>query len=258
LRKILGIASTFLALQGCVSTSLSDLKPISQTDVYKVIAEVKRQIGVYTAFQRSPWGYPAILAQSRTKVCGNGLLGFDVVSVKMELLSTSEGTAGVGVGLSSVPIGGATVGGSVNASQDTTDSQSLVVQEDVGLSSKALGYRQGMLQHAPIAAAMVNLWRAALQSGDDPSDVCLRLKKGSADGNTFKMSITVVKDVNGKVAVGLAPITLTPSGEFKGTTGNTITVKFEPHDFRKPMPSRPKPCAPRDTRPECQQHMRIE
>ncbi|RUW83466.1 hypothetical protein [Mesorhizobium sp. M1E.F.Ca.ET.063.01.1.1] len=136
----------------------------------------------------------------------------------------------------------------------TTDSQTLLVQEEVSLSSKPVDYQPGALEKAPIARAMVNLWSAALQSGDDASDVCLKLKQGSTDANTFKMSINVVKDVNGKVSVGLAPIALTAGGEFKGTTGNTITVKFEPHDFRQVPQPRPRPCAPRDTRPECQKH----
>lgn len=72
----------FLFIEGCVSTQFEKLKPISQSDVYKVVAEVKRQIGVYTAYQRSSLGYPAVLANSRAKVCGNGLIGFDIVSVK--------------------------------------------------------------------------------------------------------------------------------------------------------------------------------
>ncbi|RUV02405.1 MAG: hypothetical protein E5Y88_24530 [Mesorhizobium sp.] len=255
MRKLFAIAAMIVfVVQGCASTSFKDLKPISQTDIYKVIAEVKRQLGVYTAYQRSPLGYPSVIANSRTKVCGNGLLGFDIVSVKMELLSTSEGTVSAGVAVSPVPVGGGAVGGSVGASQVTTDSQVLLIQEEVSLSSKALDYQPGALENAPIAKAMVNLWSAALQSGGDASDICLKLKQGSTDANTFKMSINVVKGINGKVSVGLAPVTLTGGGEFKGTTGNTITVKFEPHDFRQPPPPRPRPCLPRDTRPECQKH----
>ncbi|ESY03814.1 hypothetical protein NKH64_28915 [Mesorhizobium sp. M0999] len=256
MRKLFVFAALICAvLQGCVSTSFSDLQPISQTDIYKVIAEVKRQISVYSAYQNSSLGYVAVVAKSRTKVCGNGMLGFDIVSVKMELLSTSEGTAGVGASLGPGPIGGgATAGGSVGASQVTTDSQTLLIQEEVSSSSKAVPYASDMLERAPMAKAMVNLWSAALQSGDDASDICLRLKKGSADANIFKMSITVVKDVNGKVSIGLAPVALAANGEFKGTTGNTITVKFEPHDFSLPTPPRPRPCPPKDTSPRCQQH----
>ncbi|MDX8521112.1 hypothetical protein [Mesorhizobium dulcispinae] len=255
MRKVFIVAAVIaLVAQGCASASFRDLKPISQTDIYKVVAEVKRQISIYTAYQRSPFGYPSVIANSRTKVCGNGLLGFDLVSVKMELLSTSEGTVSAGVALSPVPVGSAAVGGNVGASQVTTDSQVLLIQEEVSPSSKPVDYQPGALEKAPIAKAMVNLWSAALQSGDDSSDICLKLKQGSTDANTFKMSINVVKDVNGKVSVSLAPVTLTGGGEFKSTTGNTITVKFEPHDFSKVLPPRPPPCRPRDPRPECQKH----
>ncbi|TXI03442.1 MAG: hypothetical protein E6Q76_13835 [Rhizobium sp.] len=238
---------------GCASSSFAKLNAIPQSDIYKVIAEVKRQISVYTSYQSSKDGYARILQNSKSKVCGNGLIGFDIVSVKMELVSTSEGSASLGLSLSPIPVASSTtIGGKAGASLDTTDTQTFEIAETVSPSPYPQPFDQSQLRTAPLAVSMINLWGAALQSGDDRSDVCLHLKK-SADGddNTFKMAITVAKGANGEVDIGLTNVGLTAGGDFKATSGNTITVKFEPHDFTRPRPPRPKPCRAGDTRPEC-------
>ncbi|WP_149763064.1 hypothetical protein [Neomesorhizobium albiziae] len=97
-------------------------------------------------------------------------------------------------------------------------------------SAERQPYNPGDLDTAPLARAMRNLWETALSSGDDRSDICLKLKKGS-DDNTYQMGITVVKGLNGEIGVGLSNVALSASGKFTSTTGNTVTVKFEPHDF---------------------------
>ncbi|MGV1790397.1 hypothetical protein [Rhizobium sp. A37_96] len=244
------VASLFT---GCASSSFAKLNAIPQSDIYKVIAEVKRQISVYTSYQSSKYGYSRILRNSKSKVCGNGLIGFDIVSVQMELVSTSEGSASVGLSLSPIPAAGnATIGGKAGASVDTTDTQTFEIAETVVPSPYPQPFDLRQLRSAPLAVSMINLWAAALQSGDDQSDVCLHLKKNAeGDGNTFKMAINVVKDANGEINVGLTNVGLTAGGDFKATSGNTITVKFEPHDFTKPRPPRPKPCGPGETGRDC-------
>ncbi|MGO4355182.1 hypothetical protein AB4Z25_25015 [Rhizobium sp. RAF36] len=245
-------AAMLLLPAGC-STEFGRLDAIPQSDIYKVVAEVKRQISIYTAYQASDYGYKRIVAASRSKVCGNGMIGFDISSVKMELVSTSVGSQSVGVSLSPIPSGGIrTVGGSVGASREVTDTQSFVISEDVVPSPYSYKFDLKMLDTAPLARSMINLWAAALQSGDDASDICLRIQKSESDGNTFQIGITVAKDVNGEVNVGLSSLGLTAGGELKATTGNTITVRFKAHDFSKPIPPRPAPCKPKDPRPECQ------
>lgn len=255
MRGILLALSLIVAclLTGCASSSFAKLNAIPQSDIYKVIAEVKRQISVYTSYQSSKYGYARILQTSRSKVCGNGLIGFDIVSVQMELVSTSEGSASLGFSLSPIPAASSTtIGGKAGASLDTTDTQTFEIAETVVRSPYPQPFDRNQLRTAPLAVSMINLWGAALQSGDDRSDVCLHLKKNAdGDGNTFKMAITVVKDANGEVNVGLTNVGLTAGGDFKATSGNTITVKFEPHDFTKPQPPRPKPCRAGDTGHDC-------
>jgi hypothetical protein len=243
-----------LALAACGTSSLRNLQAISQSDIYKVIAEVKWQISVYSAYQHSPLGYASVQSNSRTKVCGNGMIAFDIVSAKMELLSTSDSTQGANVALGPFPAGGIAVGGSFGGSHTLSDVQQLVLVEDVSRSSRPVVFEPWMLKEAPLANAMINLWKAALQSGDDDSDICLRLKKGASDGNTYKMAITITKTVNGKVNVGLAGIGLSGSGDFKSLTGNSVIVKFEPHDFSKPPAPPAKECPSGD--PSCAEHFR--
>lgn len=237
---------------GCAGESFGKLNAIPQSDIYKVISEVKRQISVYTAYQASEYGYKRIVAESKSKVCGNGMIGFDISSVKMELVSTSVGSQSVGISLSPVPSGAPnTTGGKVGASRDVADTQSFAISEDVVPSPYPYPFEKKMLDSAPLARAMINLWSAAIQSGDDASDICLRIRRAESDGNTYQMGITVTKDAGGEVNVGLSSLGLTAGGELKATTGNTITVKFVAHDFSQPLPPRPKPCKPADPRPEC-------
>ncbi len=89
------------------------------------------------------------------------------------------------------------------------------------------------------------------QSGDDPSDVCLHLKKNAdGDGNTFKMGDhSCQRSERRSVNVGLTNVGLTAGGDFKATSGNTITVKFEPHDFRKAASAEARRRNAEDTRP---------
>ncbi|MGO7910675.1 hypothetical protein ACC702_03735 [Rhizobium ruizarguesonis] len=251
------VSALIMALcAGCAGESFGKLNAIPQSDIYMVIAEVKRQISVYTSYQASDYGYKRIIAESRSKVCGNGLIGFDISSVKMELVSTSTGSQNVGLSLSPVPSGAInTIGGKVGASRGVTDTQSFVTSEDVVPSPHGVKFEKSMLDDAPLARSMINLWAAAIQSGDDASDVCLRLHRTESDGNTYQMGITVTKGVNGEVKLGLSNLAVTAGGELKATTGNTITVKFKAHDFSKPVPPRPKRCERGDPRPECQQHL---
>lgn len=244
MRKLLGNALIGLAvIGGCATTQFNRVEPVSRTATQAVLAEVKRQLSVYTAYQR--YRYPSVIASSSTRVCGNGLIGFDITDAKLELLTTTEGTAGGSVAVGATPVAaGVTLGGGASASRVTTDSQTLTFNSEVVLSSKAVDYKVGMLKNAPIAQAMVNLWDAGLGVGNDPSDVCLKVKK--AETNTYKISIQIVDDGKGNVAVGLGPASLTANGELKSTTGNTVTVTYAPHDFHKPFPRRPHASAPGD------------
>lgn len=249
-RKALCAVLAAAQLAGCAN-SFSRVQAIERSRIQEVIAEVKSQISAYTVYQESEYGFAAVLRDSQTKVCGNGMIAFDVASVKLDLLSTTDLTASGGIGGG---LGPAAV--SVAASRTKADVQQLILSYDVDRSSQKQPYYDGILDDAPIARAMVNLWDASLATGNDPSDVCLRMREKTTDGsNTYKIGITITQTAGGKIAVGLAGAALSAGGDLKSVTGNTVTVKFEPHDFRQKLPPRNKPCRPRDPRPECRQHL---
>jgi hypothetical protein len=79
---------------------------------------------------------------------------------------------------------------------------------------------------------MKNLSDAAEEAGDQKTHACVRMKQTSPTGNIYKIGITVTDAGSGKVAVGLSNVSLGASGEFKSTTGNTITITFTPHKFK--------------------------
>lgn len=193
----------------------------------EVIGEIKRQIGVYVQYQNSPDGYESVRRESRQKICGNGLVGFDIKSVRMELLSTADSTVGATIGGGYAPFsGGLGLSGSVS------NSQALIVDYDISRSRLNTSYNDEDLKAAPIAALMKNLWSAARHSGDQQTYVCLTMKPTSQGGNTYKIAITTSTKATGEIEVGLANVALGASGEFKSSTGNTITVTLVPHQFK--------------------------
>lgn len=226
---------------GCASRSFSKLEPIRQERIYQVVAEIKRQISVYTSYQQSEYGYATVLTKAFPKICGTGRIGFDIESVKMELVSTTDSTTGANVSLTpaaAIPI---TVSG--GASTTTNNSQSLVVLADVIPSTQKVEFRKEMLADAPLAVSMINFWAATIQAGNDPSDICLRYAAaGDFNTNIYKMGITVSESANSKITVGLGNVGLTANGEFKSTTGNTLIVKFKPHKFDQPINPPRVPC----------------
>ncbi len=240
-----------LQLAGCATTSLRDVRPIPISQISGVLFEAKRQIGVYTAYQRSPYGYTRIFADSRTKNCGNGMIGLDISTATLELTSESEGTAGIDIALEPVPTSFGTIGAKAGASQVTTDSQKLVLDVKVLRANPGRDFHPADLKTAPLAVALINLWQASLAAGDQKTDACFQIRKGSATGNTFTLGITWATTVGGSVSLGLAPVVVTPSGSSTSKTGNTITVSFEPHDFSRPLPPPPAPCDPQATPTEC-------
>jgi hypothetical protein len=247
--RVLCALAAAAQLAACAN-SLDQLQPIERSRVQEVIAEVKDQISAYTIYQQSEHGFAAVVRNSRSKICGNGMIGFDVVTVKLDLLSTTDLTASGGL---SAGVGPASV--SANASRTKADVQQLILSYDVTPSSKKQPYHDGILDNAPLARAMINLWDASLAGGDQASDVCLRMREKMTDGsNTYKMGITITQTAGGKIAVGLSGATLSAGGDLKSVTGNTVTVRFEPHDFTKPRQPR-ESCPPRD--PSCRDMFRI-
>jgi hypothetical protein len=224
--KVASAALCGALLAGCAASSFQELRPIEEKRILEVIGEIKRQIGVYVQYQNSPDGYEAVRRESRQKICGNGLVGFDISSVRMELLSTADSTVGGTIGGGYGPFSGG-----LGLSGTVSNSQALIVDYGISRSRLNTAFNDEDLKTAPIAALMKNLWGAARASGDQQTYVCLTMKPVSQGGNTYKIAITTSIKATGEVEVGLANVSAGASGEFKSSTGNTITVTLVPHTF---------------------------
>ncbi len=224
--KVASVALCGALLAGCAASSFQELRPIEENRILEVIGEIKRQIGISAQYQASDGGYDAVRRESRQKTCGNGLVGFDISSVRMELLSTADNTVGGTIGGGYGPItGGLGLSGSVS------NSQVLIVDYGISRSRLNTPFNEDDLKTAPIAALMKNLWGAARISGDQKTYVCLTMLPKSQGGNTYKIAITISDKNSEEIKVGLANVSLSASGEFKSSTGNTITVTLVPHTF---------------------------
>lgn len=224
--KVASVALSGALLAGCATSSFQELRPIEEKRILEVIGEIKRQIGVYVQYQNSRDGYDSVRRESRQKICGNGLVGFDISSVRMELLSTADSAVGGTIGGGYGPFtGGLGLSGSVS------NSQVLTVDYSISRSRLKTAFKDEDLETAPIAALMKNLWGAARTSGDQQTYVCLTMKPVSQGGNTLKIAITTSDKTSNETKVGLANVSIGASGEFKSSTGNTITVTLVPHKF---------------------------
>jgi len=225
-----------LSASGCgTTTEFSKIEPISGKSIEAVRAEVKRQLSIYNAYQED--AVRKQLKASTPMFCGNGLVSYDVSSVKFELVTTTEGTIAAGASAAKIPVGpGATLDLGVSGSRATSDSQTLTFTDEVVLSPRYVGYYGGSMDDSPIAKVLATMAVTGIEGAKQPSNICFRSK---AEGNSYKIAISVSRNSKGNIVVGLAPAALTASGELKSVTGNAITVNFGPHDFRKPLGTRP-------------------
>lgn len=219
-------------LGGCATTQPSKIQAIKSSRIQSVVDDMKRQVSVYVAYQNSKQGTQSVVNASATKACGNGLVDFDIKSVKLEILTTLESSANGGVDVGPVVTGsGASLSGGFGGGRSISNTQELVLAADM-LPNRSFAYAgRESVDTAPIAATLINLRNALIRSGEVGNRVCFKTTLEAKDGNTYKVAISIEDSANGKIGLGLAPLALTASGESKSTTGNTLTVAFEPHVF---------------------------
>jgi hypothetical protein len=202
---------------------------ISTSRIREVVDDAKRQVSIYQSYQNSLYDKNGRPKFSQTNWCGNALIDFDITEVKLDLLTTLDTTVGGGVSATDVPIAPvATAGFNFTGSLETTNTQELVFAAKP-LPDYRFHYRPSQGEApAPLAEVMISLREALIKASQVSHRVCFQTVAGSGDGNTFKIAITIVSDASGKLTLGLAPLSLSASGEAKGTTGNTITFTFAP------------------------------
>jgi hypothetical protein len=220
-------AVALIAIAGCVSTP-----PVRQVldkeAIEKVQGEIKREIGVYLAATEAD----SSAGQPEDFWCGKGDIEFDVSSVKAQLTTTVETADTSGI-KAKIPFHAIVVGPSGSRKTDVTNTEEL----DYMLWPIALEQQPhlpvGDIGGAPIAKALLAL-RAALIDGAKKSapgpQACFTdysPDKPSADaGNSFKLGLSFVNDLTGGFEITVGVVDLAGTAEYKGTTGNTLTVAF--------------------------------
>lgn len=230
--KLCVVLSTALALAGCTTSQTSHIQAIESSRIQSVVDDMKRQVSVYVAYQNSPQGTASVIRASSTKACGNGLIDFDIKSVKLEVLTTLGSAVGGGVDIGPVPVGGTTtLSGGVSGGRAVSNIQELVLAADM-LPNRSFVYAgKENVRSAPIAGSLINLRNALIKAGEVSNRVCFKTTSKPNDGNTYKIAVSIENTAGGSLSLGLAPLVVTASGETKSTTGNTLTVSFEPHEF---------------------------
>lgn len=201
--------------------------------ISSVQAEIKRQIGVYIRASNN------IVAIDHEQFwCGTGDIDFDISTVKAELTTTIEKINNAGLKLA-IPVGAVTVGPSGGIKGDATNTQGLTYnlwllsmsRQDPAIFKTAVTQKE--LGDAPIAEVLLSLREALIKSatksakGPQPCFTDYSPDKPAADaGNTFKLGLTFLTDVTGGLEIKVGIIDLTATTEWKGTTGNTLTVSF--------------------------------
>jgi len=243
-------------LSGCAA--IPPQEALSKAAIEKVVTDIKRQVSIHISDQYINYDKSGHLKISRSVWCGNGMIDFDITQVKIDLLTTLDNTTTGGLSVANIPVGGGvSLGGGVSISAETTKTQELVLTErvlqpntDIRYKSSPWSYRyaSNIDEPAPLADAMSNMRGALIQTASGQGQVCFSTvipkagnpppapsdgsDKTSQASNTFKIAISVIDDGKGNLSVGLAPLTVTASGESKSTTGNTITFTFAPHIFK--------------------------
>jgi hypothetical protein len=228
-----GILIVILVLAGCCANP--PMRQALDADaIGKVQAEIKRQVGVYIRAAQTSDG----ATEHGPFWCGSGKIDFDISNVKAELTTTIENIGSVNLGLK-IPVSKVTLGPSSGVKQDVTNTEvldyNLWTIETARQSSEFLDkpVTDKELKDAPIASVLLALRHALVvsaqksQLGPQPCFTDYNPDKpASHAGNAFKIGLTMVTDATGGIEVKVGIIDFTASQEYKGTSGNTLTVSF--------------------------------
>lgn len=174
--KFRGAIAAILAattLVGCATTQSSHIQPISSSAIQSVVDDMKRQVSVYVAYQNSKQGTSSVINTSGSKPCGNGLIDFDITSVKLEILTTLESNVSSGIDVGPIVSGGgATVKTSFGTGRSFTNTQELVLVSDL-LPNRSFAYPgTETIESAPIAGSLACFHSHQFGQPSRPSNAC--------------------------------------------------------------------------------------
>jgi hypothetical protein len=226
--KFAGLAVA-VPLMACATAQPARIQAIKSSNIQNVVDDMKRQVSVYVAYQNSPQGTRSVINASAAKACGNGLIDFDIKSVKLEVLTTLESSVEGGVDVGPV----VSASGRLGAGRSVSNTQELIFGADMLPNRSFVYVGNESVGSAPIAGTLINLRNALIKSGEVRNRVCFKTTSDTSDGNTYKIALSIEDHGGGKIGLGLAPLAFDVSGETKSTTGNTLIVTFEPHEFTR-------------------------
>jgi hypothetical protein len=254
-RNIRPVRSFFtLVILGLTACHGRSVEAIDYRAISAVEADIKRQIGVYMAAATHPatmrdvnGDVVTLPTDQASFACGAGRIGFDVLSVKADLLTTRE-TDLDGKLSASIPVHAVTVGPSGELSSGRSITQELVynlwfdpLRDQQGKAFLNQSISEDTLRDAPIASILLDLKNSLIASGMkvDPYTHLPRdpmpchwnwnidpKKPGGDPGDTVKMGVTVTRDAKAGLDLKVSVVDIGLSSEWKSTTGNTITVSF--------------------------------
>jgi hypothetical protein len=226
-------------LVGC-ATGLPAVNAIPADRIDQVLGEIKRQVSIYetrTGYLRLHPDADTAMTEARKAGfrCGSGLVDFELVSVKMELTTTTDKSYGGSIGFK-VPVSPGSVGGSVSGSREIEDTQELVFPLYNAPVKTGYVYSGDNSKPSPISDALLNLRRSLILGATKPG-VCFYTydyrDPKSDEGGTYKLGLTVTDDAKAGIEVELGPVAAGGGGEVKSATGNTLTVSFRQVHRRK-------------------------
>lgn len=253
MQRIVALSGVMLALSSCASKQY--VNAINFSAISAVEANIKYQIGVYMAMESLQ---PTITNENGRQIllskdpndysCGSGQISFDIMSVKADLLASTESIPSGNIALK-IPVEAITLSPSAVYKSDSTSTEELAynvwfdplsVQKANHAAFLDRKYTQ-IPADAPIASALLNLRNALLASAlkvNPYTGVSGKLepchwdwnidpqKPGGDPGDSVKFSIGAVKDANAAFGVNVFILSASFSDEYKSTSTNTVTVNF--------------------------------
>ena len=253
------VTVAMLCATGCTTAGRLQVQAIDRPVIEQAQAEIKRQVGVY--FVRALEARQRALAGGAVRPerwCGDGNIDYDVASVKVDLLTTTDRTDSVGGGLK-IPVfggSGAPSGSTKRAVSNTQQLTYTLYMLDDRYQPAELRMSGGRAEDRPAPVADVimaqreALRNVTLKSRHADPQPCFSNFDPDAPRDpqsTLVIGITFSREGANGIKLDLGVVSLDAGTERKASFGNTVTVTFRQRGLTKA--SRIGPCPDDATKP---------
>ena len=243
--KVVNVAAYIICsalLAGCATPP----PPISISLIGKAVGEVKHQVGIYQSIvQADPLRYTKLPPVENDKVCGPGLVDFDITSVTVALTTKVEtNTNGTVAGTAPIGASGATIGAGLGGGNDVTNSQVLTfnMYPILPVTYERTPGADDLNRPENAVAATLIAFRTALRGAAVARPCFSTVHDADKDAdNTLVVGVEAVTDFSQNVTLKLAFVDLAFSHDQKNTQGSTLTFSFRPYIPVKPVAGHAQP-----------------